>query len=193
VPRGGRLRPLSVGPLAQRLGDRFRLLPGGSRPALPRQQTLQATIDWSYDLLSEPERTLLRRLSVFAGGWTLEAAEAVCGGQGSGAQRVQRGGQGTDGPTATPIAPGPQPPAPDPFDVPDLLTRLVDRSLVVMEEQDAEARYRLLETVRQYSRDRLLRAGEAEVVRSRHLAHFLAFAEQAGPELHGSKQPEWQE
>src|SRR5262249_19988159 len=117
-----RLKALPVEKIAERLDDRFRLLTGGSRTALPRQQTLRALIDWSYDLLTEPERMLLRRLSVFAGGWTLEAAEAVCAG--------------------------------DPIEEPEileLLTALVEKSLAICEE--LEARYQLLETVRQYARD----------------------------------------
>jgi predicted ATPase/class 3 adenylate cyclase len=116
-----RVKALPVQQLAARLEDRFRLLTGGSRTALPRQQTLRATMDWSYDLLSEPERALLRRLSVFHGGWTLEAAEAVCVAEGIEAEAIL-----------------------------DLLTALVDRSLVLYEEQEEAGRYRLLETVRQY-------------------------------------------
>src|SRR5205823_12041285 len=105
---------------SERLDDMFRLLTGGSRTALPRQQTLRALIDWSYDLLAEPERALLRRLSVFAGGWTLEAAEAVCLGEGV-----------------------------EEWEVLDLLTSLVEKSLVLYEEREGKGRYRLLETVRQ--------------------------------------------
>ena len=119
-----RVRALPVEQIAARLDDRFRLLTGGSRTALPRQQTLRATIDWSHDLLTEPERALLRRLAVFAGGWTLEAAEAVGAGDGHRARRT----------------------------VLDLLTRLVDKSLVQVDGAGGgEARYRLLETVRQYA------------------------------------------
>ena len=145
-----RLETLSLEQLAVRLDDRFRLLTGGSRTALPRQQTLRATLDWSYDLLSEHERALLRRLSVFAGGWTLEAAETVCGGEGI---------------------------AED--DVLDLLTALVRRSLVMVDEDRTGGRYRLLETVRQYGHERLVAAGEAEAYRDRHLAWYAAFAEPA--------------
>src|SRR6185436_18713036 len=122
-----RVKTLKVEQIASRLDNAFRLLTGGSRTLLPRQQTLRATIDWSYDLLSEPERALLRRLSVFAGGWTLEAAEAVCSG----------------------------------LDVLTLLPQLVNKSLVMVDDSGAERRYRLLETIRQYSRDRLFEAGEA--------------------------------
>src|SRR5206468_1494043 len=121
-----RVKALPVEQIAQRLDDRFRLLAGGSRTALPRQQTLRALIDWSYDLLSEPERMLLRRLSVFAGGWTLEAAEAV----GSGAGIVE-------------------------WEVLDLLTALVEKSLAQYETREGTAWYRLLETVQEYSREKL--------------------------------------
>ena len=152
-----RVKVLPVEQIASRLDDRFRLLTGGSRTALPRQQTLRALIDWSYDLLSETERTLLRRLSVFAGGWTLEAAEAVCAGDGV-----------------------------DEYDVLELLTHLVDKSLALPEEHDGDVRYRLPETVRQYARDRVLEAGEAAPLAERHLAYCLAFSERAEPELWGS-------
>src|SRR5262249_32769130 len=137
----------------------FRLLTGGSRTAPARHQTLRAAVDWSYDLLSAPEQTLFARLSVFAGGGTLEAAEAVC-----------------PDPDGAGIAPG---------EVLDLLTRLADQSLVVAEEQpDGTARYRLLETLRQYARERLA-AGGAAALRERHAAHYLERAE-AGPEGPGS-------
>src|SRR5262249_8538660 len=144
-----RVKALSVEKLNERLDDMFRLLTGGSRTALPRQQTLRALIDWSYDLLSPPEKALLRRLSVFAGGWTLEAAEAVCVGA-----EVEE------------------------WEVLDLLTSLVEKSLVLYEERESEGRYRLLETVRQYARDRLLITGEADGVRERHRDWFLALAEE---------------
>src|SRR5205823_933603 len=118
-----RVRALPVEQIAARLNDRFRLLTGGSRTALPRQQTLRALIDWSYDLLSPPERVLLRRLSVFAGGWDLEAAEAVvCGEAGDACT-----GDGIEA-----------------WEVLDLLTSLVDKSLLLYEEQQGMARYRLL-------------------------------------------------
>jgi predicted ATPase/class 3 adenylate cyclase len=157
-----RVKALSVEQIAARLDDRFRLLTGGSRTALPRQQTLRAAIDWSYALLSEPERAVLRRLSVFAGGWALEAAEAVCSGDGL-----------------------------EDFGVLDLLCQLVDKSLVLAEEQGGEARYRLLETVRQYAQDRLLEAGEAEAVRDRHRDWFLELVERAEPKLERSEQVVW--
>ena len=156
-----RVAILSPEEILQRLGDRFRLLTGGRRAAVPRQQTLQALIDWSWDLLAEPDRRLLRRLSVFAGGWTLDAATAVCG----------------DG-----IGDAP--------DVLDALARLVDRSLVVV-DRGSPTRYRLLETIRQYARDRLVESGEAEALGRRHLDHFLALAERAGPALWGPGMAEW--
>jgi non-specific serine/threonine protein kinase len=150
-----RVRVLPVEELAARLDDRFRLLTGGSRAAPPRQQTLRATLDWSYDLLSEPERALFRRLAVFAGGWTLEAAEAVC---------ADPDGEG--------IAPA---------DVLDLLTQLLDRSLVVREEHPEEtygaARYRLLETLRQYAAEKPVGAGAGDTWRERHAAFYVSLAE----------------
>ncbi|MEJ0077320.1 MAG: tetratricopeptide repeat protein [Alphaproteobacteria bacterium] len=143
-----RAKALRVEQIAERLDDRFQLLTGGNRTALPRQQTLRSTIDWSHDLLNDSERVLLRRLSVFAGGWTLESAEAVCAGEG-----IESG------------------------EVLDLLTRLVDKSLVVPDDKAAEPRYRMLETIRQYSREKLAAANEEERTRDRHLAFF---ADQAG-------------
>jgi predicted ATPase len=170
-----RVKALPLEQIAARLDDRFRLLTGGSRTALPRQQTLRALIDWSYDLLTEPERTLLRRLSVFAGGWDLEAAEAVCAGDGM-----------------------------EEWEVLDRLTALVEKSLVLAEEAPLSSqgrtgggfdgfRYRLLETVRQYGRDRLLEMGEEEALRRRHRDWFLALAERAEPEIRGPAQVEWME
>jgi predicted ATPase len=146
--------------IAARLDDRFRLLTGGSRTALERHQTLLALIDWSHNLLSEAERILLRRLAVFAGGWSFEAAQAVCG-------------EGID------------------EDVLDLLTHLVDKSLVAVEEEREEARYRLPETIRQYARDKLYESGEAEQTRDHHLDFFLQFAETAEPKLRSAEQLEW--
>jgi non-specific serine/threonine protein kinase len=174
-----RVRVLSVEQIDARLDDRFRLLTGGSRTAMPRQQTLQAAMDWSYDLLSTKERVLLQRLSVFMGGWSLEAAEAICAGIAGDSGDVI----GT-------------------FEVLDLLSRLVDKSLVMadqlelrlkwtepgslQEPGDTEAvRYRLLETIRQYAADRLLEAGAIERVRDRHLDFFLKFAEEMEPKLVG--------
>lgn len=156
-----RVRALSVEQIAARLDDRFHLLTGGSRTALPRQQTLRAMIDWSFNLLSEQEKQLLRRLAVFVGGWTLEAAEQVC---------VQERGE---------------------FDVLDLLTHLVDKSLVNMEESSDDVRYRMLETTRQYAREMLMMSEETRAFRDQHLNYFLKYAENAQPELRGRRQAEW--
>ncbi len=162
-----RVRALSVEQIAARLDDRFHLLTGGSRTALPRQQTLRAMIDWSFNLLSEQEKQLLRRLAVFVGGWTLEAAEQVCGGEGN--VPVDGGG----------------------LDVIDLLTHLVDKSLVNMEESAGDVRYRMLETTRQYAREMLMMSEETRTFRNQHLDYFLKYAETAQPELRGRRQAEW--
>jgi len=156
-----RVRVLAVEQIAARLDDRFRLLTGGTRMSLPRHQTLRATMDWSYDLLSEEERSALRRLAVFVGGWTLEAAEAICGG-------------GVEA-----------------RDVLDLLARLVQRSLVAPEDQTREIRYRMLETVRQYAREKMQESGEEAAIRDRHSQWYLALAERAEPELRGPEQTTW--
>jgi len=158
-----RVRVLTPEQIAGRLDDRFRLLSGGSRTALPRQQTLRALIDWSYDLLPAPEKTLLRRLSVFAGGWALEAAESVCSGEDVAEREVL-----------------------------DLLSRLVAKSLVMVEPPDAgQVRYRLLENLRSYARERLMETAEADAIAARHAAWFLAFAEEARPKLSGPEQALW--
>ena len=157
-----RMRSLSAEEINARLDNRFRLLTGGSRVALPRQQTLRALIDWSYDLLTETEKVLLCRLSVFAGGWTLAAAEGVCAGE----------------------------PVED-FEVLDLLTALVDKSLVVVEPVGDGTRYRLLETVRQYAGDRLAERGETEAVQDTHLSWCVVLAEEAEPQLTGPEQGAW--
>ena len=170
-----RVRVLPPGQLLARLDDRFRLLTGGSRTALERHQTLQAAVDWSHDLLADQERTLFARLSVFAGGFTLEAAEAVGADPG--------GPEGPEGPGGAGIE------APE---VLDLLTHLVDKSLVQAEAQpDGEARYRLLETLRQYARQRLVAGGAAAAAHARHAAVYLALAEAAAPALHGPRQRRW--
>src|SRR5207247_708892 len=122
----------------------------------------RAAVDWSHDLLTEPERVLLRRLSVFAGGWTLAAAEGACGGDGLESAEVF-----------------------------GLLADLVDKSLVVAESEEEEARYRLLETLRQYGAEKLREAGEETAVRTRRLTWFTALAEQAAPRLRGSEQGSW--
>ena len=160
-----RVKALRVEQIASRLAEyeQFRLLTTSSRTALPRHQTLHALIDWSHELLLEPERVLLRRMAVFAGGWTLEAAEDICPGEVVKADAVL-----------------------------DLMTQLVNKSILILErEQGHEARYRMLETIRQYASERLLKAGEAEILRNRHLEFFLQWAETAGPRLRGSEQIEW--
>ncbi|HET7090040.1 MAG TPA: tetratricopeptide repeat protein [Anaerolineae bacterium] len=157
-----RVKVLTVEQITARLDDRFNLLTGGSRTALPRHQTLRAAIDWSYDLLSDKERASFRRLSAFAGGWTLEAAETVCAGEGIEADEVI-----------------------------DLLTHLVDKSLVAMEARGGAVRYRMLETIRQYAQEKLLGSGEAERVQSRHLDFFMKLAEEAEPHLHSADQVTW--
>jgi predicted ATPase/class 3 adenylate cyclase len=157
-----RVRSLSVEEINHRLDHRFRLLTGGSRTALPRQQTLRSLIDWSYDLLLDPEKVLLQRLSVFAGGWTLEAAERICAGD-----HVEDGR------------------------VLDLLTSLIDKSLVAVEEDDGHVRYRLLETVRQYARERLVESEDAEAIRQRHRDYFLCLVEAADEKLLGAEQAGW--
>jgi len=152
-----RVRALTPANIAARLDDRFHLLTGGARTAPLRQQTLRATLEWSSNLLSEPERRVFDRLSIFAGGCTLEAAEAVCAGDG----------------VAT-------------NDVLDLIARLVDRSLLLAERSpEGAGRYRLLETLRQWAQDRLAATGYADRLRDRHAAYFLAVAEGAAPHLVG--------
>jgi len=158
-----RIRFLSVDEIAARLDDRFSLLTAGSRTAVPRHQTLRATIDWSYELLTEPERILLRRLSVFAGGFTLEAAEVVC------SQGMKRS------------------------DILDLLGRLVDKSLVIVESDSkvGETRYRLLETIRQYALEKLAETGETPATRDQHLEFYLDLAEKSEPNIYGSESAAW--
>ena len=159
-----RLRSMSLAELHGRLDQRFRLLTGGSRTALERQQTLRATVDWSYSLLTAAEQLLLARLSVFAESFDLDAAEAVCG---SGDIEV--------------------------LDVADLLGSLVDKSLVVAEPAGAGLRYRLLETIRLFAAERLAEAGddEAAAVAAAHCAHFLSVAEAAAAHLTGPDQGSW--
>lgn len=149
-----RVKVLSLEQIAARLDDRFRLLTAGSRTDLPRHQTLRATIEWSCNLLSEHERALLNRLSVFAGGWTLEAAEAICAGRG-----IEK------------------------CDVLDLLSHLVGKSLVVFSEVGQAARYRLLETMRQYGRERLGASDEEPAVGREHAAYFLTLTETIEPKI----------
>ena len=157
-----RVKVLAVDQIRAKLDDRFRLLTGGSKAGLPRHQTLLATIQWSYDQLHVDEQRLLRSLAGFAGGWTLEAAAAVCG------------------------------ISDDEFEVLDLLTRLVDKSLVVVETpRGGASRYRYLETVRAYAHERLVQAQERSAVRDRHSTFYCTLAETAEPALRGPNQAEW--
>ncbi|MFD8113817.1 AfsR/SARP family transcriptional regulator [Streptomyces microflavus] len=161
-----RLRMLTPRQIADRLDDRFRLLTSGSRTVLPRQQTLRAVVDWSWELLDGAERAVLRRLSVFAGGCGIAAAEEVC------ALPAPADG----------VAVGP-------LDVAGLLGSLVDKSLVVAAPgEDAEMRYRLLETVGEYAAERLAEAGERGAVERRHLVNYREFARTTGPKLRGAGQ-----
>ncbi len=157
-----RVKALTPDQLLARLDDRFRLLTGGHRTTLPRQQTLRALIDWSYDLLSERERCLWGRLSVFTNGWRLEAAEQVC----------------AEGEI-------------EEWEVLDLMTQLVDKSLVLAEEREGAVRYRLLESIREYGKMRLNSREEAGAVRRQYAAFYLAFAEEANRHLRGAEQAEW--
>jgi predicted ATPase len=159
-----RVKMMTVDEIASRLDDRFSLLTSGNRSALPRQQTLRATIDWSHDLLSEPEKILFRRLAVFAGGFTLDAAESICG------QDELK-----------------------PSDVLDLLGRLVDKSLVVVDAGAAggQTRYHFLETIREYALEKMKSAGEETSIRDRHLEYFRRQAEEIEPHLYAPEQAEW--
>jgi predicted ATPase/DNA-binding SARP family transcriptional activator len=156
-----RVAAFGVEQIARRIEDSFRLLTSGSRTGLARQQTLRATLDWSYELLPDAERTILRRLSVFAGGFTIEAAEFVCG---------------SDDPE---------------LDALELLFRLINRSLVVAEDRDGFVRYRLLEMVRQYAEERLREYQEVEPIQRRHLSFFVALAETAEPHLTSAHRTPW--
>ncbi len=157
-----RVRSLAVADINKRLNDRYKILTGGDRTLQARQQTLRALVDWSYDLLSENEQALLGRLSVFAGGFSLEAAEAIC--------------------SADPLMPE---------DVLDLVTSLAEKSLVNMEESEAGTRYRMLETLRDYGREKLASRGEQAAVGAAHCQYFLTFAKAARPALDGPDQAEW--
>jgi predicted ATPase/DNA-binding SARP family transcriptional activator len=159
-----RLRSLTLVTLAERLDDRFRLLTGGARTALPRQQTLRAVVDWSYDLLFEDERRLFARLSVFVGGCGLDAAEAVCADD-----QVPAG------------------------EVLDVLSRLVDKSLIAAPNAGRDARFIQLQTLWQYGRDRLAESGEADAVCARHGAYYRQMAEEAREGLRGATGPMWRE
>src|SRR5262249_19925856 len=148
-----RVRTLGVHELLARLDDRFGLLVTGHRDAPPRQRTLWAVIDWSWELLTEPERLVLRRLAVAADGWSLHAAEAIC--------------------------------AEHDLDVPGLVSRLVDRSLVVVADRPDGPRFRLLDSIAAYSLQRLDQAGEAGQTRLRHRRYYTNLAERAAPHLRG--------
>jgi predicted ATPase/DNA-binding SARP family transcriptional activator len=156
-----RLRTMSLDQLANRLDDRFRLLTSGSRTALPRHRTLRAVVDWSWELLTDAERIVLRRLAVFSGGASLDAAEQVCAGD-----SVERG------------------------EVLELLTSLTEKSLLLT-EGDSAPRYRMLDTIKEYTRDRLAQAGESDLARHAHLAYFTELAETADPHLRRAEQLEW--
>lgn len=156
-----RLRTMSLDQLANRLDDRFRLLTGGSRTALPRQRTLRAVIDWSWELLTDAERVVLRRLSVFSGGASLQAAERVCA---VGTVEQEQ--------------------------VLELLTALTEKSLVLA-EGDRAPRYRMLGTIKEYAEQRLAQAAESELTRRAHLAYFTELAETAEPRLRRAEQLEW--
>jgi len=158
-----RLKALSAEHIAGRLDDQFRLLTGGSRTALPQHQTLRATLDWSYDLLSAEERQLLRQLAIFVGGFTLEAVENVCGEDARAPEVI------------------------------GLLTRLVEKSLVIAERHNERVRYRLLEPIRQYAREKLSTSGESDALRGRHLRFFLTIAEEPQHAPDGPTFDQWLE
>ncbi len=159
------LKNFPVQQIATRLDDRFNLLTESHPAALPRHQTLRATMDWSYDLLSDAERALLRRLSVFAGGFSLQAIQDVC----------------ADVEKKHPLA------------LQDILTLLIDKSLVVVERRDSEMRYRLLETARQYAHEKLVEAGEAERTQTLHRDYFVEWIEQVSPYLQRANAIEWRD
>lgn len=157
-----RVRSLTVVDINARLKDRYKFLTGGSGVLQERQQTLRALVDWSYELLSEQEQTVLRRLAVFAGGFDLAAAERVCG--------------------AEPI---------EDFEVLDLLSSLIEKSLVMLDERDESARYRMLDTIRDYAREKLSAGDEAAETAARHCDHYFAMAKAANVGLDGPQQADW--
>ncbi|MEU5590856.1 AfsR/SARP family transcriptional regulator [Streptomyces chrestomyceticus] len=191
-----RLRLLGPRQLADRLDDRFRLLTSGSRTVLPRQQTLRAVVDWSWDLLDDAERAVLRRLSVFSGGCDLVVAEEVCGdgaegAAGAGVQVGSDGQVGSIGQVGTGGAASPRTWV-APRDVAVLLGSLIDKSLVVAaQDGDGRMRYRLLETVSEYAGERLDEAGERPAVERRHLVAYRELARNADPLLRGPEQCAW--
>ena len=156
-----RLRTMSLDQLAHRLDDRFRLLTSGSRTALPHHRTLRAVVDWSWELLTDAERMVLRRLAVFSGGASLEAAERVCAGDGAEQEQVL-----------------------------EFLTALAEKSLLLT-EGDRAPRYRMLGTIKEYAGHRLAEAGESDLARHAHLAYFTELAETADPHLRRAEQLEW--
>ena len=166
-----RLRTMTIDQLASRLDDRFRLLTSGSRTALPRHKTLRAVVDWSWELLTEAERMVLRRLSVFSGGASLEAAERICAASAVGQGAVK------------------------PDEVLELLTSLAEKSLLVTEgdgaQRDGALRYRMLGTIKEYAADRLAEAGESDLARQAHLGYFTDLAESAEPHLRRAEQLAW--
>jgi len=158
-----RVKMLTVSQILDRLDDRFRLLTSGRRTALPHHQTLRALIDWSYELLAETERMLFNRLATFSGGWTLEAAETICSDE-----RIEEA------------------------EVLDLLEGLMEKSMVSVDRwKGIEPRYRFLETIRQYAREKLIESDEVDQMRERHLEYFLQLAELAYPKLEGPEQTLW--
>jgi predicted ATPase len=161
-----RVGTLSLEQISERLEGSRELLTRGGRRAVHRQQTIRGAMDWSYELLSEPEQKVFRRLSVFAGGWALEASEAVVSGESIGESEVL-----------------------------DLLSELVEKSLVITEltAQSGRVRYRLLYPIRQYALEKLEHSGEVEEVKRAHAQYFLAMAEEAEPELIGPQEAEWLE
>jgi predicted ATPase/class 3 adenylate cyclase len=157
-----RVKVVSLGQLTSKLNERFRVLTGGDRSALPRQQTLRATIDWSFDLLEERERTLFRRLSVFAGGWTLQAAIDTCGDE-----------------------------AIDEWEMLDLLSSLVEKSLIVVDATESDERFQMLASIREYARERLIEAGEAERIAAKHARFFATLVRGLQPLVLDLEDVEW--
>jgi len=157
-----RVRSMSVQDINLRLKDRYKLLTGGGRVLQERQQTLRALVDWSYDMLSDDEKRVLNRIGMFTGGFDLAAAEFICGTE----------------------------PLTD-FDVLDLLASLVEKSLVMLDEQGDTARYRTLETIREYAREKIEQSGEMALITARHCEHYFAFAKEANHGLKGAEQVAW--
>ena len=174
-----RVRVLSAEQIAQRLDDHLQLLAGGSQDVLPRHQTLRATLDWSYALLTEPERALFRRLAVFIGTFNVDAVEFVGGGAAASASWGWSALHAVADPASGALS------------VLDLLAQLVDKSLLQVDEVAGEARYRLLETLRQYALEKLVQSGEADTARRRHRTWYRILADRAEPELTGPRQGAW--